>query len=132
MFSQASVCPQGEGHAWQRSVCVCVVKGSTRGRGCTWRGGGVSVAGGEVMSGIGDGHCSGRYASYWNAFLFLFQIQQSLQLVDSMTEEQKVSPMIYDNETITDPVRWSFAKMCDEQKYHVCWSPCNQVLDVLL
>ena len=45
-----------------------------------------------------------------------------------MTEEQKVSPIIYiyDDETITDPIGWgggSFAKMCDEQKYHVCWEP---------
>ena len=42
------------GHAWQ-GVCVCVVgvmhgKGGVRGR--------------------RDGHCSGRYASHWNAFLF--------------------------------------------------------------
>ena len=45
--------------------------------GCAWRGAcvvvgmhgsGVCVVGG--MRGRGDGHCSGRYASYWNAFLF--------------------------------------------------------------
>ena len=24
----------------------------------------------------GDGHCSGRYASYWNAFLFIYLFVQ--------------------------------------------------------
>ena len=41
----------GGGHVWQ-GVCMaggCVAKGGMRGR--------------------RDGHCSGRYASYWNAFL---------------------------------------------------------------
>ena len=33
-----------------------------RGRGHVWRG---------SMRARRDGHCSGRYASYWNAFLFL-------------------------------------------------------------
>ena len=53
----------GGGHAWQWS-CVA---GGVHGRGyvwqrCAWQGG---------MLGRIDGHCSGRYASYWNAFLFL-------------------------------------------------------------
>ena len=44
----------GGGHAWQ---------------------GGMHGGGGHVwwkgdMHGKGDGHCSGQYASYWNAFLF--------------------------------------------------------------
>ena len=30
------------------------------------------MAGG--MHGIRDGHCSGRYASYWNAFLFIIKV----------------------------------------------------------
>ena len=37
-----------------RRGCVC-------GRGHAWQGG---------LRGRRDGHCSGRYASYWNAFLF--------------------------------------------------------------
>ena len=59
MFSQASVCPRGGGGercAWQRGG-ACVAKGGMRGKG-----GGVR--------GRRDGHCSGRYASYWNAFFF--------------------------------------------------------------
>ena len=31
---------------------------------------GACVAGGGGVRGRRDGHCSGRYASYWNAFLF--------------------------------------------------------------
>ena len=64
MFSQASVCPhEGRGHAWQRDA---------------WQGGHVwqgehawwgCVAGG--MHGRRDSHCSVRYASYLNVFLFL-------------------------------------------------------------
>ena len=46
----AGACVVG-GHVWQG---VCVV-GSVCGRG--------------GMRGRRDGHCSGRYASYWNAFL---------------------------------------------------------------
>ena len=42
------------------------------GWGCTWghawQGRGVYGKGG--VRGRKDGHCSGRYASYWNAFLF--------------------------------------------------------------
>ena len=51
----------GGGHMWQKGgVCG---KGDMHGRG------GTCVAGGG-MHGRRDGHCSGRYASYWNAFLF--------------------------------------------------------------
>ena len=38
----------------------------------TWQGACVmGVHGGGGVHGRRDGHCSGRYASYWNAFLFL-------------------------------------------------------------
>ena len=30
--------------------------------------------GGGAVRGRKDGHCSGRYASYWNAFLFKFNM----------------------------------------------------------
>ena len=49
--------------------------------------GGVCMAGGmhgrvvcmaEGVHGRRDGHCSGRYASYWNAFLFLFVLEHSV------------------------------------------------------
>ena len=43
---------------------VCVVGG-------VWQG--VCMEGG--MHGRRDGHCSGQYASYWNAFLFIFVFQ---------------------------------------------------------
>ena len=97
MFSQACVKNSGGegGRAWQGicmvgGVCVvgcswqgacvvgacmagaCVVGGGMCGRGCVWQGvcvtGGVCGRGGG-MRGRRDGHCSGRYASYWNAFL---------------------------------------------------------------
>ena len=75
-------------HAWQgdmhgrkgmhskgvhgRGACVYVHGGGMCGRGAcmvgehVWQG--ACVAGG--MHGRRDGHCSGRYASYWNAFSF--------------------------------------------------------------
>ena len=46
------------GHAWQEGMCG---GGDMHGRGCAWQGGG--------MRGRKDGHCSGQYPSYWNAFL---------------------------------------------------------------
>ena len=89
------VCMVGEGavHGW--GVCMW---GVVCGRGCAWQGvcmaGGVCAVGGgggrgmygggmcgkgcmvgEVGGGVRgrrDGHCSGRYASYWNAFLLVF------------------------------------------------------------
>ena len=52
---------------------ACVVKGGVRGkRGCVWRG--VHTwrrdVHGRGMRGRIGGHCSGRYASYWNASLY--------------------------------------------------------------
>ena len=56
----------GRGHAW-RGGCMTGVHGGV----CVARGralrGGACVAWG--MLGRRDGHCSGQYASYWNAFL---------------------------------------------------------------
>ena len=54
------VCMAG-GHAWQ-GVCgegACMVGG------CAWHGG---MHGWGGVRGRRDGHCSRRYASYWNAF----------------------------------------------------------------
>ena len=51
------------GHAWQGA---CVVGGGCVVGMCMV--GGVHDRGG--VHGRRDGHCSGRYASYWNAFLF--------------------------------------------------------------
>ena len=51
----------GRGHVW--GVCMA---GGMCGRG-------VCMVGGEGMHGRRDGHCCGRYASYWNAFLLLFR-----------------------------------------------------------
>ena len=76
------------GHAWQGGMCgweACMARGHVwlgdmcgRGAcmagGCAWQG--VCMAGGVCggvhgrgVCGRRDGHCSGRYASYWNAFL---------------------------------------------------------------
>ena len=55
MFLQVSVIPF-TGGAWSR--------GMPGPRGCAPGG----VPGGDPP----DGYCSGRYASYWNAFLFVF------------------------------------------------------------
>ena len=51
----------GRGCAWQEGVHGREVHG----RGRAWQGG---------VHGIRDGHCSGRYASYWNAFLFIIKV----------------------------------------------------------
>ena len=47
------MCGKG-GHVWQRGACVA--------GGCAWQG---------CMRGRRDSHCSGRYTSYWNAFLLI-------------------------------------------------------------
>ena len=68
MFLHVSVIlSTGGWHAWQGGVCM--VGGGMHGRGPAWWG--ACVAGGvhgryyEIQS------MRGRYASYWNAFLFL-------------------------------------------------------------
>ena len=48
----------GGGRAWQGA---CVAEGACMARG---------VRGKGAVHGRRDGHCSGQYASYWNAFLF--------------------------------------------------------------
>ena len=77
--SQRGACVQGrhacKGYAWQGDVCGkgAHVAGGMHGRGM--RGRGMCVARAHVAGGHAfrkDGHWSGRYASYWNAFLFSF------------------------------------------------------------
>ena len=56
------------------STGECLLQGGACSRGCLLRRGLVSgrVPGGDPQP--PDGYCCGRYASYWNAFLFLFNI----------------------------------------------------------
>ena len=58
----------GEGGMWRRGCMagVCVVGGDMHARGHAWQG--ACVARG--VRGRRDGHCNGRYAPYWNTFLF--------------------------------------------------------------
>ena len=58
----------GGGHAWQ-GACMA---GGMHGGGVHGRG--ACVAGEGGLHGRRDGHCSGQYVSYWNAFLFLLYI----------------------------------------------------------
>ena len=60
MHSQGA-CVAGGVHDGGCMVEACIVGGCVAGEG-------VCVAGG--MHGRRDGHCSGRYTSYWNAFLW--------------------------------------------------------------
>ena len=67
----AEACVAG-GHVWQGACMVgrgtCMIGGmhgrrrGMHGRKCAWQG---------DMHGRRDGYCSGWYASYWNAFLFV-------------------------------------------------------------
>ena len=64
-----SMCGRGGGgDEWQGDMhgMGCVWQGGMHGRGHVWWG--HAWLGG--MCGRRDGHCSGRYASYWNAFLW--------------------------------------------------------------
>ena len=79
MFSQVFVCPEGDMHGEEGDVChegvmcgkgVCVWwRGLCMAKGVCgeWGGGGHAWQGACVAG--RDDHCSGRYASYWNAFL---------------------------------------------------------------
>ena len=74
MFSQVFVCPQGGGSA-SREVCiragVCI--------------GGLHPGGGQTppIGYYGIQSTSGRYASYWNAFLFKIKLVAYLQLMNA-------------------------------------------------
>ena len=67
---------QEGGHAWQ-GVCM----GGMHDRG--------ACIGGRGMCGRRDGHCSGRYATYWDAFLF------KLRLVAEQQSGFPWSPIIH-------------------------------------
>ena len=88
-------CMVAGGHVWQRGACMvkgaCMTKGGMHGeggmhcKGGAWWRGGVCGKGGcmgynEIWS------MSGWYASYWNAFLFLFfmRICQSILYFDRL------------------------------------------------
>ena len=82
-FSQASVILSTGGGAYMAG-------GGMYGRGHVWQG--ACVAGGYVCQGAcmagghawrrgmrcgGDGHCSGRYSWYWNAFLYFIKCSEN-------------------------------------------------------
>ena len=77
MHGQGGV--HGRGHAWQGGACVagtCMVGGVHGGGGVHGREGGMHGRGAYMTCmppgryyGYGIGSMSGRYASYWNAFL---------------------------------------------------------------
>ena len=88
-----------EGHVWWRGACV-----AKKGGGHEWWGdmhvGGhgwqrhawqgvawcwLCMAGGG-MRGRRDGHCRGRYASYWNAFLFSFSFRFSFNVYQRLSD----------------------------------------------
>ena len=69
----------GRGHVWQGSICArrayvagaggTCMAGTCMVGGHAWQG--TRITEGACMAGgRRDGHCSGRYALYWNAFLF--------------------------------------------------------------
>ena len=66
-WQRRDVCGEGGGHAWWWGACVAA---GVHGRGMHGGGGHVWQEGGG-MHGRRHGHCSGRYASYWNAFLYI-------------------------------------------------------------
>ena len=57
--------------------------GGMPGRGCAWQRG---VVHGRGASMVGDGHCSRRYTSYWNAFLFCFVFWKIALKIRNWTE----------------------------------------------
>ena len=67
-------CMPGGVHAWG---CACL---GVHGRGACVVGGVHSQGGGSVR-GRKDGHCSGRYASYWNTFLFVYDFSTAVNLM---------------------------------------------------
>ena len=97
MDEQGWACMAGgmcrRGHVWQGGMHGrgCAWQGGMHGRGHVWQGGvcdrghvwwgvcmaGAYVAGGHAwqggIHGRRDEHCSGWYASYWNAFLFQYR-----------------------------------------------------------
>ena len=84
MFLQVSVCPQGGGipACLTGGIPACLAAGlgggvvpAPRGvpapAGCLLWGRGACSGGGVGGDPPADGYCCGRYASYWNAFLFI-------------------------------------------------------------
>ena len=72
------------GHAWQG---VCVAGGHA------WQGG---MCGREGLRGRRDRHCSGRYASYRNAFLFMATVPANFHFLIG-EKESLTYPTTYSN-----------------------------------
>ena len=72
----AGGCAWQRGHKWQG---VCVAEGACVVEACM-AGGGMHVWWGGGTHGRRDGHCSGRYVSYWNAFLLHLRLVELLLL----------------------------------------------------
>ena len=87
-------CMVARGHAWLPGACVVPGGGMHGSRGCAWLWGHAWLPGGMHGSG-GCGACvvagcvgydeirsmSGRYASYWNAFLFNLYLMPKVQSI---------------------------------------------------
>ena len=80
----------GRGHAWQGAMHVwqgaCIAGGHACVAGGMYVWQGACMCGREVcvvgcMHGRRDSHCSGWYASYWNAFLFKISLQTILIII---------------------------------------------------
>ena len=78
LLEQMATAADGMHPTWMHSCFTSVCHSVHRwgecmpGRACVPRGWGHAYLGGGVAGGVRgrrDGHCSGRYASYWNAFL---------------------------------------------------------------
>ena len=70
-------------HALWGCVCMaggCAWHGGVHGRGCAWQV--ACVVGG--VHGRRDGHCSRRYASYWNELLLIYSIFPTARIVRGM------------------------------------------------
>ena len=77
--------PQYMGRAW---LGACIAGGDVWQRGCVARG----------MRGKRDGHCSGRYASYWNAFLFVTELNKIFRENSNMSVNTCSSRVCYFHE----------------------------------
>ena len=82
-----------KGHVWRRGG-ACIVRWGvhSEGEACVAKGGRVVGGGGNgawqrgAVRGRRDGHCSGWYASYWNAFLLNYQLLDQVVAVTDYAE----------------------------------------------
>ena len=136
MFSEAFVCPQ-RGWGWADPPPLGRPGGWHTPSSQTWGAGGRGLGLGKphfwadpsVLTSSG-GHCSHRYTSYWNAFLFCMYLILVLVRRTYVNEYPNVAPNVWatDLSKLSNRILCTFPKMCGNTESNRIPTDANRTL----